>query len=152
MYNTFYIHNWIYSHLSALVKLHVYDLSLQWRHNGHDGVSNHQPRVCLLNRIFRRRSKKHQSSASLAFVWGINQWPVISPHKGPVTWKMVPFDDVIMVMLRDVAAMRKRMKENGIVNADLYTESNRYNIGQWHNTIQFIGTRTILHLCTQSEC
>ena len=33
-------------------------LLLQWRHNGRDGVSNHQPRDCLLNRLFRRRSKK----------------------------------------------------------------------------------------------
>ena len=33
-------------------------LSLQWRHNGHDGVSNHQPHQCLLNRLFGRRSKK----------------------------------------------------------------------------------------------
>ena len=32
--------------------------SLQWRHNEHDGVSNHQPHECLLNRLFRRRSKK----------------------------------------------------------------------------------------------
>ena len=31
---------------------------LQWRHNGRDGVSNHQPLDCLLNRLFRRRSKK----------------------------------------------------------------------------------------------
>ena len=39
---------------------------------------------------------KHQSSASLAFVWGIHRGPVNSPHKGPVTRKMFPFDDVIM--------------------------------------------------------
>ena len=32
--------------------------SLQWCHNGHDGVSNRQPRDCLLNRLTRRRSKK----------------------------------------------------------------------------------------------
>ena len=32
--------------------------SLQWRHDEHDGVSNHQPYECLLNRLFRRRSKK----------------------------------------------------------------------------------------------
>ena len=31
---------------------------LQWRHNGCDCVSNHQPHDCLLNRLFRRRSKK----------------------------------------------------------------------------------------------
>ena len=34
------------------------NLSLQWRHNGSNGVSNHQPHDCLLNRLFRRRSKK----------------------------------------------------------------------------------------------
>ena len=32
--------------------------SLRWRHNGRDTVSNHQPHDCLLNRLFRRRSKK----------------------------------------------------------------------------------------------
>ena len=32
--------------------------SLQWRHNGLDGISNHQPHHCLLSRLFRRRSKK----------------------------------------------------------------------------------------------
>ena len=32
--------------------------SLQWRHNGRDSISNHQPHDCLLNRLFRRRSKK----------------------------------------------------------------------------------------------
>ena len=31
---------------------------LHWRLNNHDGVSNHQPHGCLLNRLFRRRSKK----------------------------------------------------------------------------------------------
>ena len=61
--------------------------SLQWRHNGHNSVSNHQPHDCLLNRLFRRRSKKHQSSASLAFVQGIQRWSVNSPHKWPVTRK-----------------------------------------------------------------
>ena len=40
--------------------------------------------------------RKHQSSASLAFVWGIHRWSVNSPHKWPVTRKTFPFDDVIM--------------------------------------------------------
>ena len=40
--------------------------------------------------------RKHQSSASLAFVRGIHRWPVNSPHKWTVTRKMFPFDDVIM--------------------------------------------------------
>ena len=41
--------------------------------------------------------RKHQSSASLAFVRGIHRWPVNSPHKGPVTRKIFPFDDVIVM-------------------------------------------------------
>ena len=40
--------------------------------------------------------RNHQSSASLAFVGGINRWPVDSPHKRPVTRKIFPFDDAIM--------------------------------------------------------
>ena len=32
--------------------------TLRWRHNDHAGVSNHQPQGCLLNRLFRRKSKK----------------------------------------------------------------------------------------------
>ena len=43
--------------------------------------------------------RKHQSSASLAFVRGIHRGPVNSPHKWPVTRKMLPFDDVIMMPL-----------------------------------------------------
>ena len=36
----------------------IQDSSLQWRHNGRDSVSNHQPHHCLLNRLFKRRPKK----------------------------------------------------------------------------------------------
>ena len=43
--------------------------------------------------------RKHQGSASLAFVRGINRWPVNSPHKGPVTRKMFLCDDVIMTSM-----------------------------------------------------
>ena len=123
--------------------LNDYWYTLRWRHNGRDSVSNHQPHDCLLQSLFRPRSKntsklrvtglcagnspgtgefpsqmasnaenvsiswrhhdliklystvysgadhrKHQSSASLAFVVGIQRWPVNSPHKWPVTRKM----------------------------------------------------------------
>ena len=52
--------------------------------------------------------RKHQSSASLAIVWGIHRWPVNSPQKGPVTWKMFPFDDVIIIFadVADITAVR----------------------------------------------
>ena len=63
---------------SKPVEIYLISLSLQWRHNECDGVSDHQRLDCLFNRLFRRRSKN-------------------SPHKGPVTRKIFPFDDVIMV-------------------------------------------------------
>ena len=40
--------------------------------------------------------RKHQSSASLAFVRGLHRGPVNPPHNWPVTRKIFPFDDVIM--------------------------------------------------------
>ena len=46
--------------------------------------------------------RKHQSSASLAFVRRIHRGPVNSPHKRPVTRKMFPFDDVIMWYMKTV--------------------------------------------------
>ena len=67
-------------------------VTLQWRHNGRDSVSNHQHHDCLLNRWFRRRSKR----TSKLRVTGLCAGPVNSPHKWPVTRTMFPFDDVIM--------------------------------------------------------
>ena len=47
--------------------------------------------------------RKHQSSASLAFVWGFDRGLVNSPQKWPVTRKIFPFDDVSMNVLSLVA-------------------------------------------------
>ena len=49
--------------------------------------------------------RKHQSSASLAFVRGIHRGPVNSPHKWPVTLKLFPFDDVIMSLCLQMATV-----------------------------------------------
>ena len=57
--------------------------------------------------------RKDQSPTSLAFVRGIHQGPVNSPHKGPVTREMFPFDDVIMFdnpMLRTSKTSVLRLK------------------------------------------
>ena len=72
-------------------------VSIQWRHNERDGVSNHQRLDCLLNCLIRRRSKKTSKLRVTGYVRGIHRSPVISPHKGPVMRKMLPFDDVIML-------------------------------------------------------
>ena len=48
--------SWIF--LFLFMNSCIHPVSLHWRHNGHDSVLNHQPHDCLLNRLFRRRSKK----------------------------------------------------------------------------------------------
>ena len=71
--------------------------TFEWRHNELDGVSNHQAHDCLRNRLSRRRSEKTSKlrvtglCAENLPVTGVN-----STHRGPVTRKMFPFDDVIM--------------------------------------------------------
>ena len=74
----------------------VYITTLRWRHNERDSVSNHQPHDCLLNGLFRRRSKKTSKLRVTGLCVENSSGPVNSPHKGPVTRKMFPFDDVIM--------------------------------------------------------
>ena len=73
------------------------EVSLQWRHNGHDSVSNHQPHDCFLNRLFRHRSKKTSKLHVTGLCTGTSSEAGEFPAKWPVTRKMFPFDDVTMI-------------------------------------------------------
>ena len=71
-------------------------LSLRWRHSEHDGVSNLQPHDCLLNRLFRRRSKKtSQLRITGLFSRGIHQFPAQRASNA----EMFPFADVIIIAI-----------------------------------------------------
>ena len=59
--------------------------------------------------------RQHQSSASLAFVWGIHRWLLNSPHKWQVTRKMFPFDDIIMI--------------NHVIIPGMYCNTALYSVG-----------------------
>ena len=72
-------------------------VSLQWRHNGHDGVPNHQPHDCLLNRLFRRRSKKTSKLRVTALCAGNSPLTGEFPAQMDSNAKMFPLDDVIMM-------------------------------------------------------
>ena len=79
--------------------------------------------------------RKHQSSGSLAFVRGVHRWPVNSPHKGPVTRKIFPFDDVIMLRCDPSACDQPRLGETANIpetwcqqHPSNHDESNRYNL------------------------
>ena len=85
--------SWTQTQPETMVQHHCNDDSffpLQWRHNERFGVSNHRRHDCFLSRLFRRRSKKTSKLRVTGLCEGI------SPHIRPVTWKMFPFDDVIM--------------------------------------------------------
>ena len=62
--------------------------------------------------------RKHQSSTSLAFVRGIHRWQLNSPQKWPVTRKIFPFDDVIM-MWDNTATIRKKKTQTWMIQSTL---------------------------------
>ena len=69
---------------------------LYWRHNGHDSDSNHQPHDCLLNRLFRRRSKKISQLRVTGLCAGNSPETGEFPAQMASNAEMFPFDDVIM--------------------------------------------------------
>ena len=133
-------------------------MSLRWRHYERDDVSNHEPHDCLLNRLFRRRSKKtSNSAASLAFEGGIHRWPVNSPHKEPVTRKMFPFDDAIMAIIRllwlTIYNLHSAYRHgNSVTSVFITSSSMARRIGLIHNTVyptqytQYCGYM-VLYMC-----
>ena len=116
-------------------------VSLQWHHNEHHGVSNHQSHDW--STVYLDADQRtHQRSAPLAFVRGIHRWPVNSLHKGQITRKMFPFDDVIMFFnylsgykrfrSPSWAGWRRRYFESlqGLTFCDLVTPYGDTNLGQ----------------------
>ena len=103
---------WISKHQQLLIPWQrIYQLLLSCSHE--KKISNHYNDVIMSAMVAPITSltivystvnsgadqRKHQSSVSLAFARGIHRWPMNSPHKGPVTRKILPFDDVIMTPL-----------------------------------------------------
>ena len=80
--------------------------------------------------------RKHQSTASLAFLRGIHRWPMNSPHKGQVTRKMFPFDHVIMKPpLGQIMAWRRTHRQTRRKNS-LSIEHKRTNFREIYVTRQ----------------
>ena len=108
------------------------------RHNDHDGVSNHQPHGCLLNRLFRRRSKKTPKLRVTGLRVGISPGPVNYPHKGSVTRKMFPFDDVIT---KTVETQLLSMAPDGPTSGARPSQS---NFLRWHVSGHILISRGII--------
>ena len=96
-----------YDNLNSL----YYTYTLQWRHNGRYSVSIHQPRDCLLNLLFRRRSNKTSKLRVTCLCEG--NWPVTGefPAQRARNAKSVSFDDIIMY---NVNSQLKRVARTGI--------------------------------------
>ena len=70
-----------------IIDVSITTMSLHWRHNDHDGVSNHQPHGCLLNHLFRRRSKKTPTLRVTGLCVGIHRDRWIPRTKGQLRGK-----------------------------------------------------------------
>ena len=132
---------------------------LQWRQNGRDGVSNQQYHNCLLNRLFRRRSKNTWKLRVTGLLQGFHRWPVNSPHKGPVTRKMFPFDDVIREPFNPQyrgletppqdLILRRILSARGIEPQSLYMVTPMHEIKQlWHIASGNSMSTRHIHFCS----
>ena len=89
--------DFIFTHLKKTVSgIKILDCiwTSLWWHNEGGGVLNHQPHDCLLNRLFRRRSKKTSKLLVTGLCAGDSPVTGETPHKEPVTQKMFSFNDV----------------------------------------------------------
>ena len=109
--------------ISLLFLVH-FELTLRWplhlRHNGRDSVSNHQPHNCLLNRLFRRRSKKTSKLRVTGLCVGN------SPGTGEFPAQMASYAENVSIWWRHnvlsnlhvLAHLRVKLKYSGRINAN----------------------------------
>ena len=92
-----------------------FNQTLQWRHNGRDGVSNHQPHECLLNRLSRRRSKKTSKLRVTGLCAGNS--PVIGEFTTQrasnaenvfISWRHLEYTQIIQEMLLKIASVKRQ--------------------------------------------
>ena len=125
------------SALAALV------CALQSRHNRHDGLANHRRLDCVLNRLFRRRSKKTSKLRVTGLCEGNSPVSGEYPHKGPVTRKIFPFDDAIMISNNHIIG-------TPVVWYLVVVASFAYNrLQQWNSKRDrlYISINTLKHCC-----
>ena len=94
-----YVYIYIYNSITDIIVSHTLtsDCNVRYVIFQQNLFSNHQSCDCLLNRLFKARIKENiKAPCHWPLCWGIHRWPVNSPHKWPVIWKMFSFDDVII--------------------------------------------------------
>ena len=88
--------------------------------------------------------RKHQSSASLAFVREIHRGPVNFPHKWPVTRKMFPFDDVIMLLMDKHIWCGINVPNRSVDAYQSIKQSSIYHVvRRWSASLKYFGKNTL---------
>ena len=104
--------------------------SLQWCHNGRDGVSNHQRLDCLLNCLFRHTSKKTSELRATGLCDGNSPGTNELPAQKASNAKMSPFDDVMMLLV----SLQHEQRRNSFLALDL---SNCSIACRWYDISKF---------------
>ena len=108
--------------------------SLRWRHNGHDCVSNHQPRHCLLNRLFERRKK-----TSKLRVTGLCAGN--SPGTGEFPAQMASNAENVSIWWRHQDEWNKTFNINTVTSRKHHDVSNHRQLDFLFNTLMLITTK-----------
>ena len=127
---------------------HASDVS--WRHYSDVIMSPMASQMTSLTIVYTTvysdtDQRKHPSSASLAFVREIHRRPMNSPHKGPVTRKLFPFDDIIMVWVKASSTKPKQITATREMTEAFHTNIVYLRWGyDANNHIQLVSVECIL--------
>ena len=133
----------LYFCLSVRLYLSVRSVvTLQWRHNGCDGVSNHQSHDCLLNCLFRRRSKKTSKLRVTGLCAGNSPVTgIFSVRKGRWSnpWSIMIFSDISPAILNhdDVIKWKHFPHYWPFVRGIHWSPVNSPHNGHWHGALMF---------------
>ena len=113
---------------------------LRWRHNDHAGVSNHQPPGCLLNRLFRRKSKKTSKLRVTGLCAGN------SPGTGEFSAQMASYAENVSIWWRHHAIRHNTTEFWKCVDYMYYNISHNvvHNTTVWHPASTIMWQSTIM--------
>ena len=121
--------------------------TLRWRHNDHAGVSNHQPHGCLLNRLFRRKSKKTSKLRVTGLCAGN------SPGTGEFPAQMASYAENVSIWWRHHDMLRSHplcwiiCDHRKCIRNDLTQVLNAHCVGSQFNIFMVIAGG-LVHICT----
>ena len=119
----------------------LYRETLHWRHNEHDGVSNYQPHDCWLNCLYRCRWKK------IFKLRVTGRWPVISPHRGPITRKMFEKFEMDYIILASFIRNWKQQPREEFATVSLHLVCNFYRRALLINRVSYLLTCLFAKMC-----